>query len=159
VRRHECPEALEALAVEPNGEAAVGFLLDELVRAFVPDLDRARAVLALRDLTLERGVVERVVLDVNGEVLLPRLERDALRHGPAGKRAVALEAEVVVEAASSVALDDEDRLLAAALAAERLRRLLAVALALVLGEAHGRVLPGGRGLRRGSIGNTLFNSE
>jgi hypothetical protein len=63
-----------------------------------------------------------------------------------------------VEAARSVALDDEDRLLAAVLAAERLGRLLAVAFALVLAEAHERVLPGRRGLHPESIGNTLFNS-
>ena len=46
-------------------------LLDELVRAAVPDLDRAGAVVALRDLTLEGGVVEGVVLDVDGEDALP----------------------------------------------------------------------------------------
>jgi hypothetical protein len=51
-----------------------------------------------------------VVLDVDGEVLLARLERDALRHGPARERAVPLEAEVVVQPARVVALDDEDRL-------------------------------------------------
>ena len=63
------------------------------------------------------AVVERVVLDVHGQVALARLERDALRHGPARERAVALEAEVVVEPPRVVALDDEDRLLALALAA------------------------------------------
>ena len=47
------------------------FSSTQLVRAVVPDLDRAGAVLALRDLALERRVVERVVLDVDGEVLLP----------------------------------------------------------------------------------------
>ena len=71
---------------------------------------RAGAVLALRDLALEGGVVERVVLDVDGERALAGLERHALRHRPARERAVALEAEVVVEPPGVVALDDEDRL-------------------------------------------------
>jgi hypothetical protein len=52
-----------------------------------------------------------MVLDVHGEVALAGLERDALRHRPAGEGTVALEAEVVVEPARVVALDDEDRLL------------------------------------------------
>ena len=86
MRRHERPASLQPLAVQPNGQPAVLLLLEELVRAAVPDLDRARAVLALRDLALELRVLERVVLDVDGEVLLARLERHALRHRPA-KRA------------------------------------------------------------------------
>ena len=73
----------------------------------VPDLDRAGAVLALRDLALEGRVLERMVLDVDGEMLLPRLERHALRDRPARERAVQLEAEVVVQAARVVPLDDE----------------------------------------------------
>src|SRR5207244_6245760 len=101
-------------------QPAVLLLLDELVRALVPDLDGARAVVPLRDLALEARVLERMVLDVHGEVLLARLERHALRHRPARERAVALEAEVVVEPPRIVPLDDEDRLLAALLAAERL---------------------------------------
>jgi hypothetical protein len=98
-----------ALPVEADGQTAVALLLEELVRAGVPDLDRARAVLALGDLALEAGVVERMVLDVHGEVPLARLERHALRHRPGEEDAVALEPEVVVEAARIMALDDEDR--------------------------------------------------
>src|SRR5262249_55942001 len=74
----------------------VGLLGDELVRAVVPDLDRARAVLPRRNLTGEGRVLERVVLDVDGESTGARLEWHALRHRPGGEGAVALEAEVVV---------------------------------------------------------------
>ena len=102
----------------------------------IPDLDRAAAVLALGDLAREGRVVERVVLDVDGERLLPRLERDALGHSPRGERAVAFETEVVVEPARVVALDDEDRPAAGRRAAERLRRLLRVALAPVVQRAR-----------------------
>ena len=120
--------------MKPDGQTAVLLLLDEVVRAVVPDLDGAGAVLALRDLAFEVPVLDRVVLDVHGEMLLAGLERRALGNGPARERAVSLQAEVVVQPAGVVALDDEDRLLAALLRAEGLRRLLRVALALVLGE-------------------------
>ena len=136
--RDERVRALEPLAVQPDGETAVGLLLDELVRARVPDLDRAGAVLALRDLAVEGRVLERVILDVDREVLLAGLERHALRDRPARKRAVSLEAEVVVQPARVVPLDDEDRLFPALAAAERLGRFLRVALLLVLGQlGHG----------------------
>ena len=120
--------------MEPDGQPAVALLLDELVGAAVPDLDRARAVLALRDHPLERRVRERVVLDVDGQVLLAGLERDALGHGPARERATALEPEVVVEPRGVVALDDEDRRAFGppARKTERLGGLLRIAFALVL---------------------------
>jgi hypothetical protein len=124
-----------------NRHAAVRLLLDELVGAVVPDLDRARAVVPLRDLALEGRIGERVVLDVHREHLRPRLERDALRDGPAEENAAALEAEVVVEPARVVALDDEDRRLAAPTLRERLRGRAPRALALVVLQRHMQVLP------------------
>src|SRR6476620_2534244 len=135
MRRYKCPRPLEPLAVQPHREAAVALLLEQFVRAAVPDLDRARAVVPFRDLALEAPVLERMVLDVDREVLLTRLERDALRHRPRGKNTVALEAEVVVQSPGVVPLHDEDRApRLAALAAERLRSFLPLSLALVLRE-------------------------
>src|SRR4029450_6210999 len=142
VRRHERPDSVELLPVQPDSEAAVPFLLEQLVRAVVPDLDGAGAVVPLRDLALERRVVERVVLDVHREVLLPRLHRHALRHRPARERAVHLEPEVVVQPRGVVPLHDEDRVLALLLRGEGLRRLLRVPLPAVLLElGHGPSLP------------------
>jgi hypothetical protein len=70
---------------------------------------------------------------VDRKMLLTRLERHALRHRPRGENAVALEAEVVVEAARVVPLHHEDRrLFLATLTAKRLWSLLAIALAFVL---------------------------
>src|SRR5207245_8863155 len=68
LRGHERPRPVELLAVQPDGQTAVLLLLDQLVRSVVPDLDRAGAVVALRDLALEGRIVERMVLDVDGEV-------------------------------------------------------------------------------------------
>ena len=119
--------------MQPHGQSTVGLLLEQLVRAAVPDLDGPRAVVALRDLALEAPVLERVILDVDCEVLLARLERHALRHGPRSENAVALEAKVVVEPARVVPLHDEDRRLRlAALRTEGLGSAFPVALSLVL---------------------------
>ena len=107
--------------MQPHRQAAVRASPRAARTCRVPDLDRARAVLPLRDLTLEGRVLERVILDMDGEVLLARLERDAFRHRPGRQRAVSLEAEVVVQPARIVALHDEDRLLPALLAPEGLR--------------------------------------
>src|SRR5262249_12817036 len=126
---------VEALPPGATGRPAVLLLLEELIGAVVPDLHRPGAVLARRDLALERRIVERVVLDVYRERLLAGLERYALRDRPARERAVPLEPEVVVQPASIVPLDDEDRLLRpATLRVDRLRRLLRIPLAAVLGE-------------------------
>src|SRR5262249_29710560 len=136
-RGDERPDAVEALPVQANGQPAVPLLLEELVAATVPDLDRPGAVLALRDLPFETCVLQRMVLDVDGEMLLARLERHTLGNRPRRERSVALEPEVVVEPAGVVPLDDEDRLpCAAAAALERLGRPSGVALAPVLLEAH-----------------------
>ena len=67
--------------MEPDGEPAVLLLLDELVGAPVPDLDRAGAVLPRRDLALEVAVVERVILDVHRQV--PLAERSGTPFGTA----------------------------------------------------------------------------
>src|SRR5439155_10147025 len=86
-RGNERPGPVEPLALQPNGETAVLLLVQQLVRTSIPDLDRPRAVLPLRDLALEGRVVERMILDVDGEMLLPGLEGNALRHRPACERA------------------------------------------------------------------------
>ncbi len=151
MRGYERPGALEAFAVQMNGQPAVALLLDELVRAVVPDLDGARAVVPLRDLAREGRVVEWMIFDVHGERSLARLERHALRHRPRRERAAPLEAEVVVEPPRVMALDDEDRILRPPpFRRERLGGLLRVALAVVLAElggAHEAFLAFGRAAR------------
>jgi hypothetical protein len=49
-----------------------------------------------------------MVLNVHRETALSGLERDTVGDCPAGEHAVALEPEVIVQAAGVVALDDED---------------------------------------------------
>ena len=136
--------------MQPYGEPAVFLLLDELVRAPVPDLHSAGAVVSLGDLAFEVRVVERVILDVHREHALARLERDALRHRPRRQGAVELEPEVVVEPAGVVPLDDEDRCprsLTRPRTGKGLRGLGWISLAPVLARAHEAFLARERGAR------------
>ena len=107
---NERPTALQFLAVEAEFEFALlqsFFGVDFwFPGALVPDHDRAAAVLALRDHAFEVGVIDRVVFDLHGERFHRRVETGAFRNGPAFERAVVFEAEVVMEAAGGVLLDD-----------------------------------------------------
>ena len=127
--------ALHPLPGEGGDHLVVAELLG-LVRAPVPDLDRPRSVLALRDLALEPEVLERMILGADGQSVLLRVLGDALRERPGRQGAVALEPQVPVQATRVVLVDDE----AVALRALRLpagawlRGLLERPLLLVLAE-------------------------
>ena len=83
--RHERPDPVELLAAQADRETAVRLLLDELVGAVIPDLDRPRAVVAGRDLARERGVGERVILDVDRKMLLSGLHAGRLSAPPSSQ--------------------------------------------------------------------------
>ena len=76
-------------------------------RTAIPQYDRSRAVLLFRDHALEVAIGERMILDVDGEPLVRRIEAGALRHRPAFERSVELETEVVMQAAGRVLLHDK----------------------------------------------------
>ena len=105
--------ALDPLAVEGDHDLGVAPLV-LLVGPVVPDAHRARAVVALRDVALPAQVLERVVLGVHGQPVVVRAVGDPLGHRPGDRDAVVLEAEVPVQAAGRVLLDDEARGLAGA---------------------------------------------
>src|SRR5207245_2413721 len=63
--------------------------------------------LALRDHAFEVEVLDGMVLDVDRLAAHARIERGPLRYRPAGQHTVDLQAEVVVQASSPMALDDE----------------------------------------------------
>ncbi len=121
------------LAVERDDDLLAVAPLLQLVRAGVPDGHLAGPVLALRDRALERPVRERVVLGLDGEVVLLGVGRLAARQRPAHEHAVVLQPEVPVQAAGVVLLDDE------AVARARRRRLVRDGLGRAPGVAHGAV--------------------
>ena len=84
--------------------------LVRLPGAGIPDDHVAAAVLAGRDHALEVDVLDRVILDVNGEPLGCRVEGRAVRHRPARQDTIHLEAQVVVAATGPMPLYDEPEL-------------------------------------------------
>jgi hypothetical protein len=93
------------LAGRHRGCRVVGAV--RLPRPGIPHDHVATAVLPGRDHPLEVQVLDRVVLDVHGVAPRRRVECRSLRDGPAHQHPVDLEAQVVVQAAGPVALDDE----------------------------------------------------
>ena len=125
---------------------------DRLPGAPVPEHDRAAAILALGDGALERAVVERMVLDMDGEPALGRVQARALRHRPALQHAVQLEAEVVVQASRCMLLHHEAETLGGPPSRSRRTGLLATGLGrareVPLGAVAREPAPGAVRLRR-----------
>src|SRR5690606_335936 len=96
------------------------------------------AVVALRDLALEAGVIHRMVFDLDGHPLDVGIVRGTLRHRPALQRVADLQPEIVMPTAGMVQLHHEQRALALRqpLARLRLAGFRELPLAAVLGQAH-----------------------
>ena len=108
LRLEEDVTARHRRTVEDELHLAVGPLLDVVV-ALVPDEHPAASVLPPRYLTLEGGVLERMVFGVHREMIVVRSLREALGERPGNEDAVMLEAKVPMQAARMVLLDDEPR--------------------------------------------------
>jgi hypothetical protein len=147
------PSPRELVAAELELEVALAQpgvrVADRLPAPAVPDDDAAGSVLALRNRTLEFGVLERMVLRLDRHPLVGGTQARSLGDRPALEDAVQLEPEVIVETARGVLLDHVAQLGARSLvpserrARGRLRGAVEVALAIVLAQsaaqaAHGR---------------------
>ncbi len=113
--------------------AVVERQLASLIRrigARIPDDHLARAVLAFRDHSLERCVIERMVLHHHSQPLVTRVQRGPFRHRPRLQHAIDFEAVVIVQASSGVLLNHKDERPAAFFlgAGSRLWRAFEVAL-------------------------------
>src|SRR5207244_11967841 len=87
---------------------------------------------------LERAVIEWMVLDMNCQPLLPRIEARPLRDRPALQDAVELQPEIVMKPACRVLLDHKGESLARRRGARRLRCLPEIAFPSVFLERHTR---------------------
>ena len=111
---HQHPAPLEPLAHQAELEIAA---LQPVMRialgnpvAAIPELDGASTILPLGDRAFEVTIVERMVLDLDGQPLDRRIERRAFGHRPRLERAIELEAKIVVESRRVVTLNDETKL-------------------------------------------------
>src|SRR5207249_9509909 len=141
-RQHPSPAELEAeeleLELAPLDVFARRPVPERAEPTAVPDDRRPRAVAALGDHTLEVGVLEGMVLDVDGQALLAVADRRALGHRPAREHAVDLEPQIVMEPPRRVLVDDEQVAVGRPAVAERLGRARRVALLPVPVEAAAR---------------------
>ena len=80
-----------------------------VVVAAVPNRHLAGAVFTRGDGAAELPVLQRMVFDLYGQVVLMGRDRKSLGQRPRGQHAVALQAEVPVQAGGVMLLDDEDR--------------------------------------------------
>ena len=83
---HQHPAAAQALTFQGEFELAlfqsfVGIALGDPIAA-VPQLDRAAAILTFGDRPLEVAIIQRVVLDLDRQPLVVRIERGTLGHRP-----------------------------------------------------------------------------
>src|SRR6202011_4603490 len=91
------------------GKTALGIV--RIPIAAVPELHRATAILVLRNRAFEIAVVERMVLDLDREPLVMRVERRSSRDGPGFENTVEFEPQIVVQPRRVMLLDDEAALL------------------------------------------------
>ncbi len=75
--------------------------------AAIPYDHRSGAVLLGRYVALEAGIVERMVLDMDGNALFRGIVAGAFRHRPAEQHPIEFQPEVVVQSSCPMLLDNE----------------------------------------------------
>src|SRR5581483_5992336 len=110
---HQHPAAAQPLTGENQLELArcqsllgSAFTL-RLPIAPVPDLHRSAAILSLWDRPLEVAVFQRVILDLDRQTLVRRVERRSAGDRPGLEHSIELEAQIVVQPAGRVLLHHE----------------------------------------------------
>src|SRR5690606_41916209 len=98
---YEMPPAGQLLALEREFEMALPEPLPRVSfrhpRPAIPDNDRAATIFAFRDRSLEVAIVERMVLDMDGQPLFRRHKARAASDRPALEHAVHLQPEIIVQ--------------------------------------------------------------
>ena len=79
------------------------------IHTAIPDDDVACAVLFFRDDAFEGGVIERMVLDLDRQSFLAKLQRWTFRNRPGLEYPVQFESKIVVQPARCVLLHDEQQ--------------------------------------------------
>src|SRR5208282_401944 len=102
----------------------------------IPDHDGAAAIFASRDSALERVVLDRMVLDVDGKAFFAGVETRAARHRPALHHPVEFEPQIVMQPPCGMFLNHIAVTAAGTLPAARLRRHAELPLFSVSLESH-----------------------
>ena len=111
---HDDPGAMHPLAFHDELQLALtqclADLFEPLLRgpiASVPEHHGAAAILPFRDCALEIAVVEGVILDLHGQTPIARVKRWPLGDRPGLEDPVIFEAQIKMQMAGRVLLDDE----------------------------------------------------
>jgi len=145
------PAAFQPLAVQRHLDRALGEIglkgVGMLRRpgAHVPQLDRARAVVAGGNGSFERPIVHGMILDLDRQPFHRGVARGRLGHRPGLEHAVVFDAEIVVQPRRRVALDqiaERLRSLAPGLCALGFGRLAEASFCLVGLELAAHAVPG-----------------
>ena len=108
-RQH--PAAIQLVAGQPELEGAGAQALLDIVHrrpdAGVPDDHRPAAIFAFGDDALEVDIFERMVLGLDRQPLVGRIERRPLRHRPALQHAADLQPQIVVVGRRMMLVHDE----------------------------------------------------
>src|SRR6516225_7808498 len=92
--------------------------------AAVPQQHRAAAILSFGNDPLKPAIIERVVLDLDGEPLLAGIEARAFWHRPALQHTIELETKIEMQASRLVFLNDKSERRRGLLARRRFTRRL-----------------------------------
>ena len=111
---HQHPAAVQLVAVQGEFqvallEAALGII--GFPGAAIPQHDGAAAILVVRNGAFEIAVIERVILDLDRQPLVMRIERGPLGDRPGFEDAVELQPQIVMQARCVMLLDHEPPLL------------------------------------------------
>lgn len=110
---HQDETAMQPLAMKRELEVALLQGLFWRLAAFrlpvaaIPQHHRATAILTLWNRAFEVAIVERVILDLDHETLVVRIERWPLSHRPGFEHPVELEPQIIMEPCGVVLLDHE----------------------------------------------------
>src|SRR5699024_1913559 len=122
------PEPAILASVEDGDDLTPVLPFLDLEGPGIPDRDLAGTVLALGDPSFEIGVLERMVLRLHRQTVVLRIGRRALRQGPGAEHSFVFEAEIPVQSARVMLLDDEAEITSAGTVSvgDRLIRVLRI---------------------------------
>jgi hypothetical protein len=107
---HKMPTTFQPLAMELEVETpflvAARRITYRRPSSLIPKHHRAAAIFALRNRAFEGAVGEGMILDMNGEPLVRRIEARVARHCPAFKRTIHSEPKIVMKPARRMLLDE-----------------------------------------------------
>ena len=111
---HQHPAAVQTFPIQREFQIALGQRLlgrpaFGLPIAAIPELDGSAAILAFGNRAFEIAIIERMVLDLDRQALVMRIERGPSRHRPGLEHAVEFEPKIVMEPRRIVLLDHEAR--------------------------------------------------